>query len=378
MQQGLLQIASRSTFLHLVILVVAANIPTSVFAGEVIPCAIRWDAWYNPTSSSLNAQESLAPADWRSRAPKHCTIATSAAVRCVGTQAVIDEEIRAATDLGGLSCWAFVKYTQASSLSTAWRLFQFSKIKERINWTWITSLALFVPEKDRPQPMAELIGDMRQSNYQKVDVIHPDRPVLFLLWSEQEFTAAFHGDYGSVKRLISDLAAGAEAVGLGKPYVVILRGIPERAAEIARNVGADAIGSYSIPLTPNRVGLGSFDSLSKQTRSFWSKLTATSVPIVPTIMTGFDQRPAVAHPREPQSLKNEPEVFYSVATDDQLSTEARDVAKFIIRCQLCFSRLLLVYAWNENSEGGGALNETLGDPNGDRLRAFRRGFAAAR
>jgi hypothetical protein len=347
---------------------------TSVSAQLVIPCAIRWDAWYDPSSSSLIAQQRLAPMLWRNRAPKHCITTSADALRCVGTQEVIDQEIRSAVEVGDIKCWAFDKYSEQSSLTTAWRLFQSSAIKDRIQWTWIMGLSLFGTEATRPKAIAELVDEMRQNNYQKVNVEQPNRPVLFLFWSEQEFEGIFHGNYDELKTFLSDLGLKAASEGLGKPYIVILRGIPKKAADIARSVGADAIGTYNIPLAPS--SSGSFESLSRQTRSFWSQLVATQMPIVPTIMTGFDQQPNYASSRSDRpNVAGGSKVIYSVATDDQLSAEARSAANFINSTLAVPSKLLLIYSWNENSEGGGSLNETLGDPDGGRLRAFKRGIA---
>lgn len=345
---------------------------TSTYAAQITPCAIRWDAWYAPTSSSLAAQERLSPTAWQSRAPKHCTILAPNSVRCTGSQDVIDAEIISSVDLGGVTCWAFDKYTKNSSLTVAWNLFQSSAVKNRINWTWITSPALFGQPADRSKITAELVEQMHQRNYQKVDVGQQNRPVLFILWSDQEFKALFEGDYSKFNEMLRGLSTKSATVGLGAPYVIILGGVPERTVEIARNVGADAVGTYNVPLSPNK--LGSFESLSRQTRSFWSRLAATKMTFVPTVMTGFDQRPTYALQSPKPAAANEQEVVYSVATDDQLTSEVKDATHFINDSSNIPSKLLLIYSWNENSEGGGSLNETLGDPTGNRLRAFKRGL----
>ena len=55
---------------------------------------------------------------------------------------------------------------------------------------------------------------------------------------------------------------------------------------------------------------------------------------------------------EPQSDVAASEVVYLAATDEQLSKEVRDAISFIDGSEAAPSKLLLVYSWNENAEGG--------------------------
>jgi len=214
---------------------------------------------------------------------------------------------------------------------------------------------------------------MRQSNYQKIQIEGQERPILFLMWTDAQFETVFHNNFDDFRSMLTELQSKALAAGLNKPYLVILKGRPELGADLARKAGADAIGTYSVPLAPNK--FGSFDSMRKQSRLFWSELAATGMPVVPTMMTGFDQRPLLTHPFDPNTKVTGREAIYAAATNNELTDEVSSVVEFVETSNAVPSNVFLVYSWNENSEGGGSLNETLGDPSGKRLEAFRLGLS---
>jgi hypothetical protein len=343
-------------------------------AANVQPCAIRWDAWYDPHASSEKAQHSLDDPRWISRAPIHCTIDSGGSLKCIGTQDVIDHEIRSATELADLNCWAFVQYSESSTLSAAWRLFQTSPLKERVKWTWITFLALFGANADREHFLDKLAVQMNQPNYLRIALDGVSKPVLFLLWNEREFRDVFHNDYDELRRTLGSLNDRVTSTGAAPPYYVVLRGDPQKAADIIRKIQADAIGSYSVTVAtrPDH----SYFSLRDQTRTFWDRMLATGVPIVPIVMTGFDQRPMIDHPMDSRPLDYRTTPFYYPATNDELTQELHEAFEFVRSNPTRIpSKMVLIYSWNENGEGGGSLNETLGDPKGERLRAFRRSLS---
>lgn len=338
-------------------------------AASPLPCAIRWDAWYDTNSSSAKAQNSLSDAKWLNRAPSHCTVGAEDKLACTGTQNVIDDEIRAATEIGGLDCWAFVQYEPGSTLRKAWELFQTSALRERMKWTWITTPALFHSGKERELFLQQLAQQMAQSNYLKV---LSNRPLLFLMWSDQEFHDVFHNDFHELKKTLESLNNNVISLGYSRPYYVIFRGAPEKGAELVNEIGADAIGSYSV--TVNSGGNHSYSSLIDQTQLFWQRMAATGVEYVPILMTGFDQRPIIERPMDNRHFDSQTP-FYFAATDKELTQQLRNALRLVKESsEKIPSQVLLIYSWNEDAEGGGSLNQTLGDPTGKRLRAFRQGL----
>lgn len=345
-------------------------------ASGIIAGAIRWDGWYSitPLSGSINAQNALGPQQYQSRAPSHCTAPSIYAISCVGTQAVMDAEITIAAN-NGIVFWAFDQYAPASDFSVAWTLYQSSSLKASINWTWIQQMDLMGSTGAYATQMDALVVQMQQSNYQKVTVSTANRPVWFILWNTTYFASKFASSYPNVAAAITYLRAAAITAGLGTPYIVVLTGTAATAATIATNIGADAISTYNTPVSS--VVNGTFASLDTQTRADWVTMGATGTPIVANAMTGWDRSPRVARPVPWEISTGQKPYFgfnnvYAQSTNAELVTHLAAAVTYINANPLIVpSKLLLIYAWDENDEGGGSLIPTRGDPTGARLAAIK-------
>jgi hypothetical protein len=296
--------------------------------GNVVAGAIRWDAWYQPRDNSVFAQSSLGWKQYQDRAPAHCVATADEQLTCVGTQAVMDAEIRVAHK-AGLAYWAFVWYAPESSFRAAWNLYQSSESRHLVNWCGIVSLdrlgsVPFASGAWRAH-VEEWAGYMQQPHYQKISVGGASRPVLFLLWQPRALQTHFADSVDNVRAALAYLDDLVVAAGLGRPYVVILDGVAGGA--IRQACGADAISNYTSGFRSELDG--PYADLDRQTRAYWAALAATGQPTVPIAMVGWDVRPRRAHP----------------------------------------SRLLLIYSWDECDEGGGLI-PTRGDPAGRYLSAL--------
>jgi hypothetical protein len=355
---------------------------TAVLAGTakaapagVVAGAIRWDAWYQNTDSSIFAQRNLSWIQYQGRAPKHCGTIDQT-FQCIGTQAVIDAEIRAALS-GNLKFWAFVWSASNSSFRTAWRLYQSSTLRSSINWCGIVTLAQIgsVPFADMTWKarIEEWADYMRQSHYQKVDT--PDgkrRPVLFLLWHPTELQTHFGGSTQNLKAALVHLRGLVAASGIGHPYVVILGGVSEGAHQ--RECGADALSNY-ISGFKTEAG-GPYLALDEQTRAYWPLLAAAGDAIVPIAMVGWDDRPREEHPVPWETPTKRPSdaisKYYVSPTPTEFADHIQAAVGYIRKnTRACASRLLLIYSWDECDEGGG-LVPTRADPSGLYLSAMSR------
>jgi hypothetical protein len=345
-------------------------------ASGIIAGAIRWDAWYTPSANSLLAQNNLGPAAYQSRAPVHCVPTSTQSINCVGTQATMDAEITAAVS-GGIKYWAFNQYAPSSSLTTGWNLYQSSALKNNVNWCWITSLGLLGQTGNFTSQITLLATQMQQINYQKVTIgATANRPVIYLIWTSGEFASNFGSSYTNVNAMFTALRAQVVAAGLGTPYIVVLGGAPTSAAAIVTSASLDAISSYTPTLTVHPPSLyPTFASLSTQAQSFWVSMAATGTPIVPIAITGLFVNPRVTRP----STLNSGQIpyigldtLYAISTNAELVTELSAAVTYITgNPSIVPSTLLLIYAWNECDEGGGALTPTIGDPTGSRLAAIK-------
>lgn len=344
----------------------------AVAQSGIVAGAIRWDAWYDvtPNSAELSAQQSLGPAMWQFRAPKHCTVTSTFVVNCIGTQAIMDAEITAAA-AGGLKYWAFGQYAPTSGLTTAWNLYQSSSIKTNINWTWITGPANMGTTGNFNTQMDLLTTQMQQANFQKITVgAVANRPILYILWDTANFAANFGSSYPNFAAVITYLRTQVVAAGLGTPYIVVMSGSATSATTVMTNIGADAISSYDIPAPP--VLAGSAASLIAQTETLWATQAATGSQIVPVATTGADTRPRKAHPLNFVVPAQRPNVglglFYTASSNTELVGEMTAAVAYInANPAVVPSKLLIIYSWDECDEGGGALIPTIGDPTGIRL-----------
>ena len=84
----------------------------------------------------------------------------------------------------------------------------------------------------------------------------------------------------------------------------------------------------------------------------WAQQAALGIPIIPTAMAGWDRRPRVQNPvpwegwqRPGDGIEN----FYDAPTPAELT---RHIGRAIEVAAAQPARAALVYAWNENDEGG--------------------------
>jgi TAT (twin-arginine translocation) pathway signal sequence len=343
--------------------------------------AIRWDAWYQSTGGGYSqftpvepfVEASLGPAYWQFRAPS-CAEVTGLNTISIGQlcnrQSQIDLEIQAA-HAAGLKYWAYDWYPNAdgtpdsSGFGNAWKLHQSSSYKNLMNWCITLGMPASVAAFEAMN--AQFVTYMQQSNYQKV---LNGRPVFYWLVGAVDSTWA---------AAITDLRTKAIAAGLATPYVVVLSGqnSGRTAATLALDVGADAISGYGI------FDNGAFADLTTYAQNQWNcagnglnglgqpssgctpSASSSGLTYVPNCMTGSDTRPRSEVPTVHQGLAPWINNAYYVTAglDSEIVAQIQDAITFVnANPSVCSSTLILIYSWDENDEGGSALNGTKGDP----------------
>jgi hypothetical protein len=297
-------------------------------------------------------------------------VAADSEISCIGTLAEMDEEIHAALK-AGLKFWAFDWYPPDSSLRTAWTIYQQSTNRMLINWCGLVGLNLLgsVPFSNNKWQanMREWAGYMRQTNYQKVNVEAPNRPLLYILWNDNQLRFYFDNDLANLRKCIDYLSQLLIDTGLHAPYIVILHGIA--GVPIARAVGG-AISNYISRFKPETIG--PYRDLDTQARQFWKDMADTGEQIVPIAMVGWDTRARQERPVpwEHGTPNPNPNQYYVLATPTELAAHLRAAVEFIHSHRAaCPSKTLLIYSWDECDEGGGLI-PTLGDPKGSYLSAI--------
>jgi Glycosyltransferase WbsX len=280
----------------------------------------------------------------------------------------MDREISAAAK-AGIKFWAFDWYGLGSSLRKGWELYQSSSLRDSISWCGIVPLGSI---GSAPYHNGSWRGSvwqwselMSSPNYQKVSSNGSSkRPLLFLLWDDNQLTTYF-ASLSNLGKALSVLAEQVVTAGLDVPYIVLLHRLA--GAPIVSAIGAQAISSYVPRIRQEHCG--TYKSLDRQVREYWSALRATGVPIIPIAMVGWDTRPRQesAGPFKPA---RGPSPCYALATPTQFAEHVRAAVRYIEdHPTACPSRVLLIYSWNECDEGGG-LTPTLGDPTGSYLTAI--------
>ncbi|MBR0898205.1 hypothetical protein JQ616_24870 [Bradyrhizobium tropiciagri] len=325
----------------------AAATPSRPLVG-----AIRWDAWYAPGSQPTEAmKQSLGPQKYRWRAPFFGTQVNrdpNALDFSSSIQTEMDKEIDQAI-FAGLDYWAFAGYGANHPMSKALYAFRTRPKAAELKYCMFTELGRWGSAAKLSSLPQEHIGLMADKNYLRVE---GNRPLYFLGFIKGADVQRSWGGVPGLQAQLSKFRADANAAGHGEPYIV-LAGDTKFLSQEAANLGADALGSYAIT-TGN--GRGSFADLAKYAEKGWNALAASQVPVVPTVMTGWDRRPRIEHPvpwetsqRPGDGITN----FYTAPTKQELAGHLTQSINWVnSRAPDQRAPAVLIYAWNENDEGG--------------------------
>jgi hypothetical protein len=340
---------------------------------RIVVGAIRWDAWHGDRSEVGKAVErSLSPKQWHGRLPFFAQILGDDHVRIDdASQSAMDQEIGYAR-MARLDYWAFLLYDGGNAMNLGLKYYLSSTRKNALRFCVIVELAQWKTAESAAKQFARVAELMARSEYQRVA---GGRPLLYVLDNvldtQPDSEAAWGVHRPSVA--LNQLRALVRLKGGGDPYVVIQDWRPERANALRVKVNADAIGSYSY----QRDGKDApFAQLAQETERFWDECRSTGSPVVPVVMAGWDRRPRVERPVFWETWQ-QPNVgidkFYHAPTAAELSHHLADAVAWVrAHPDAAPAKVVLIYAWNENDEGGW-LVPTLKDGSW-RLQAVKNGL----
>jgi hypothetical protein len=333
-------------------------------AAPVSVGAIRWDAWYAPGSVPTEAvARALSPAPWRARAPFFAEVPPGGApVRLPPpSQAVMDRQIELAAR-AGLDYWAFLSYPRGSSMSEGFRLYRASAARSRVKFCFVTELVRWGRAGQPSDIFAEHPPLMSDSDYQRVG----GRPLYFLAFLSDEALAEEWGGIGGLRAAVEEFRARVRAFGGANPYLVVMTPVPDQARRWVPLLGADAVGAYAYQPGARAAP---YAALAEHAERGWAAHAALGLPVIPTAMTGWDRRPRVQNP-VPWEAWQRPgegmERFHAAPAPAELASHAARAVAFAARQP---HRTALLYAWNENDEGGWLVPTHPFDDS--RLRALR-------
>ncbi len=325
--------------------------------------AIRWDAWHGKQGVPGRAvEQALGPVEWHYRLPFFAKVVSDTEVSIDGTsQETMDREIAYASG-AGLDYWAFVTYDDGDPMSLGLKRYLSSSKRGDIGFCLITELSRWGTKASHTQ-ISRYAALTMERGYQKTA---DGRPLFYLgFLSEAEVEKAW-GTAAELRRAVDEFRAL-----VGNPYIVILDPNPAHGAKWKTLLGADAISAYAVS---SGGSASPYSALAAYAEAFWDRCKATGSEVVPIVMSGWDRRPRVVNP-VPWETYQKPGVgldhYYRTGTPVEIAEHLRHAVDWIATNKTTApAGLALVYAWNENDEGGW-LTPTL-DEGAARLDAIRR------
>ncbi|MBN1182569.1 MAG: T9SS type A sorting domain-containing protein [Bacteroidales bacterium] len=295
--------------------------------------AIRWDAWIGQ-SDYIGAQVNvtLGPNHWHYRLPFYTTVIDSNTVDIDGTsQETVDKEIEYAA-YGQIDYFAFLMYDNNSTLSNGLHKFLSSTKKDMINFCVILN---YIWSEPITTSVERILDYFQESNYQ---CVLGNRPLVF----------AYELD-GSPEMAL-ELKDSCASRGWPEPYIVSL----QYADHMPSNNVYDAISRYWYG--PNYGGLEAgapYSNLMNAAKLDWEIRKDNGAKQVLLVSTGGDGRPRIENPVSWIDDPSAYERYFETPTPQQITTHLGQAFNFIENNpSTCEVKLVLMYAWNENDEGG--------------------------
>jgi hypothetical protein len=178
----------------------------------------------------------------------------------------------------------------------------------------------------------------------------PDgRPVVFWFMPKAKTWVEDAGGLAAARSRLRQLRADiAEAAG-EPPYLVVMAFDPADGARLVGSVGFDAFTSYGNPLGSREPGAASgeepYTRCEASSRYYWALAHRSDEPFMPPVSLGWDYRPTIDDP----SRGKDP-AWCRPPTTEEIRDLVRGAASAAPQQQVI--RSILIYAWNEYTEGG--------------------------
>lgn len=344
---------------------------------------IRWDG-FNGSPMWTQQQEFgfLKPEKWHSRAPwfarrtgqTNSPLAFNPGYEKQPIQKVTDDEINYAAG-AGIDYWAFCHYGRHKGggwqMRDNFEAYLASPLKNRIKFAVIAlgdhvgagleTNSPAVTKEDWRLYVREYVGLMQDSACQRVTAAR--RPLFFLF--NPEGLAKQLGDApGKVENLreaIAHLREQARLAGLADPYIVGMNPGGIWAAVYVDKAGLDAVSAYRPAFGATAQGTP-YAALWNAIRSGFIQSACgladnPSRQIIVPLMSGADHTPR--HKKQPQAFG--PEHYREPLAGEFKAQVLASLDWAFTNRKNCGAQSVLIYAWNEHSEGG-FICPTMGEP----------------
>jgi len=294
--------------------------------------AIRWDGYTGEADAvGRGVNKALGPAKYHYRVPFYGRITGPDSVDIPApTLSTIEKEIRYA-HAGGIDYWAFDWYPAGyHQMDSARKLYLSSPLSSEVKWCVILGTAGFSLKNDLPG----LVEEMKRDRYQKV---LGERPLIYYMGAKRE-----------VAKTIAAIREACKEAGLANPYVVGMAWSANQAASNLMDSGCDAMTQYAAGGAQG----AAFRDYAASQKSAWEKYSKTGMQVVPWVATSWDSRPYFDNP-SPFYIEKDDTRWVRQGTPKEIAgllKEALDWNKAHPKANV--ANTVLIYAWNENTEGG--------------------------
>ena len=264
------------------------------------------------------------------------------------SQGLMDLEIAQAL-YAGLDYWAFVSYPSDSAMAAPLHRYLASKRRGKLRFCLFAELSAWGSREKLAPLLSEQLRLMAHEAWLRVE---GDRPLYYLGFISAQLADEHWGGREGLRHAIANFRARSIAAKVGNPYIVV-GVLPRDDTGFAASLGADAVGAYAIA---DGQATGDYGALVRIAEHGWRALSASGLPVVPTVMAGWDRRPRVENPvpwekgqRQGVGLK----YFFAAPQANELAAHLNDALRWVNEQPATLrAPAVLIYAWNENDEGG--------------------------
>ena len=309
--------------------------------------AIRWDAWHGERGGPGRAvQRALGPAIYHDRIPFFGKVRGEDDVTIDGIDPeVMEREIGYAVR-AGLGYWAYVTYDDGNEMSLGIELHLKSKRRAEMPFCLIVE----APRMANPAIVARVRRIVNEAGYLRV---LGGRPVIYLGFIEEKFVDEKLGGVAGFRAAIDQLRSDVTREAGSNPYIVLMEFDPWRAKKWVSELGLDATSQYAVG---GEAKSAPFSELTEKAERRWNQCRELGMEVVPIITSGWDRRPRIARPMPWETWQTAGvgiDICYAKPTREELAAHVRRAIEWMGEFDATTpAKLGIIYAWNENDEGG--------------------------
>ena len=345
----MIQASFRRRFFGVLVALTMATVPRAQADDSVLIGALRWDNW---TAQSTELKVVEQP-EWKNRVPFFAQRGEDGRLAIAGDlENVLSAEVAYAYS-AGIDYFVFGFYPETTawgrntseSVSLNRALETYLQLPDRRGVRFAISLNQSFPQQD-VDDISKSIGSF-VSNKDYVRTPSGVAPIFV-------FSKGWSGVYGSdeaAKQVVQRIKDTVYKQSGVKLLFILEYPDPAAAAEQARKSGMDMTTAYAT-FAPGQPGAHAFKDCVANSSAYWQRSTKANFPFIPNVTLGWDPRPRDSI-RLGEGKDAQVKTWCGAAHKEDVSTLVRSAMQLAATGGASAQfRSVLVYAWNEFTEGG--------------------------